>query len=207
MIEELRTIAAMTFIAVVMLWVTRHPEEIRPLLPRRWIVEAKRMSRRDWAKCLGLIAIFTAIMLYAIPATARLTATTTKAPLVNPGVHPVYQVASVSPFLIMAISAFAVIFEEWIFRGIVLKKLARRFVSDVNSRWGKRVRVLCVLSVSSLLFGLFHLISQGTYFYAFVPPTVAGWFLGAAYLHGGLKVATPAHIGYNWIRLILVFLV
>lgn len=196
----------MTFIAVVMLWIMRHPGEIRPLLPRRWIKEAKRMSRRDWAKCLGLIVIFTAIMLYAIPATTRITASATKAPLVDTGVHPVYRVASISPFLIMAISAFAVIFEEWIFRGIVLKKLARRFASDANSRWGRRVRVLCVLSVSSLLFGLFHLISQGTYFYAFVPPTIAGWFLGAAYLEGGLKVAVPAHISYNWIRLALVFL-
>jgi len=203
MIMELRTIAAMAFMAAVLLWIARHPEEIRPLLPRRWIGEAKRMGRLDWAKCLGLIAIFTVLMLYAIPEATHITASATEAPLVDPGVHPVYQVASASLPLIMAIAAFAPIFEEWLFRGILLRKLA----SKTSGKRHKRIRIMGALALSSVLFGLFHLINQGTFLFAFIPPTVAGWFLGAAYLQGGLKVSAPAHIGYNWIRLILVFLV
>ena len=193
MIEQLRTIAAMAFVGGVLLWVIRNPSETRALYPTQWIREAKLMKRGDWAKCLGMIAIFTAVLLYAIPVAGRLTMAATKVPLVDPATHPVYQAASLSLPLLMALVVLGVVFEEWLFRGVLLRKLVR---------FGR----LRALALSSIVFGLFHLIDPGSYPFAFIPPTVAGIFLGAAYLKGGLKVAVPAHIGYNWIRLVLVFL-
>jgi len=81
---------------------------------------------------------------------------------------------------------FLAVFEEWIFRGILLEEFARR----------GRSRSVGVLA-SAFVFSLFHLSNPGTYPIFAVPAMVAGILLGICYLLGGLAGVVFTHCAYN----------
>ncbi|MGC8817669.1 MAG: CPBP family intramembrane glutamic endopeptidase, partial [Candidatus Hadarchaeum sp.] len=84
------------------------------------------------------------------------------------------------------------IFEEWIFRGILLEEISLRTKS----------RVLGVLA-SALAFGFFHLSNPGTYPALAIPLTLGGALLGACYLVNGLAGSILSHILYNFLILVV----
>jgi membrane protease YdiL (CAAX protease family) len=84
------------------------------------------------------------------------------------------------------------IFEEWIFRGILLEEASRR----------TRSRLLGVV-ISALAFALFHLSNPGTYPAYTIPLVAGGILLGACYLRVGLGGAIISHCAYNSILMVM----
>ena len=191
MLETLRTLATLAFIGGFAWWLSCHKRELRRIDPRCWVDDAKRMDEHDWGKFVGLACVFALLLFVLVPHAAWFTESTTGVRLVDPEQHPITQVARVSWYLLVGLMVLAVVFEEWLFRGILLERL-RRF--------GRFPAVM----LSAFAFGLFHLLNTGTFFYAFIPPTVAGLVLGCAYLAGGLKVSALAHMGYNGVLFLVL---
>jgi len=193
-IEIIRFIGAMCFVGFMGFWLARHKEALSLLSPRRAWGEAKRMSRRKWLSLAFYSTVFIGISLLVIPLVANFLVSTVGQPLTDPREHPVTITAATSIPLAFFLMGTLPIFEEWIWRGILLERLRRR-----------RPIIIAIL-LSTLGFGFCHLLNSGTYFWAFVPPVVAGFIFSMAYLKGGLKCAIISHSGYNLIALALVFL-
>lgn len=191
-IEIVRFAGALCFVAVVGFWLARHKEELLKLSPRRAWREAKRMGRREWVRLLAYSAAFIGVALLVIPLVAGWLVST-GAPLTSEE-HPVVQTASISLPLAFLLMGVLPVFEEWLWRGIVLERLR------------KRIPVLNAVLISAFGFGLFHLLNAGTYLWGFIPPVVAGFIFSIAYLMDGLKCASLTHIGYNETALVLAFL-
>lgn len=107
-------------------------------------------------------------------------------PVVNPEEYPFVGLEERYPWVLLLIVNILPIFEEWIFRGILI---------DEFITW-KRSRLGAVL-FSSLLFSIFHLSNPGTYpaFALAIFPT--SLLLGVCYLRAGLGGAVLAHNLYN----------
>ncbi len=96
------------------------------------------------------------------------------------------------PLLLLMMVNLLPIFEEWIFRGILLEEVARR----TRSKW------MGVL-VSTIIFATFHLSNPGTYPAFVIPLLGAGLLLGICYLVSGLAGAIITHNAYNSILVLL----
>jgi membrane protease YdiL (CAAX protease family) len=101
------------------------------------------------------------------------------------------KLGEISRLVLFVAISILLIFEEWIFRGILLKEIAYRS----NSKF---VGII----FSSLIFALFHLSNQGTYPAFALPLVGAGLLLRICYSFGGLAGATMAHRIYNSISTI-----
>lgn len=193
-LEIVRFAFVAVFIFVWARWLKRHREVLDMINPRLAWRSARRMRPREWGRFVGWSAVFVAIALLVIPLAAGFTMLVTGTPLTRDEEHPVTVIASASLPIAFVLLGTLPIFEEWIFRGILLGRLRRR------------IPALNALIISSVTFGLWHLTNSGTFFWAFIPPTVAGFIFGVAYLKGGLKCATLSHSSYNGIALVIAFL-
>ena len=149
------------------------------------------MRRKEWVRLITIALWFTAATL--------LVATIVGIALSEAGVelyseedYPFTTLEKEFPLLLLVAVNVLPIFEEWIFRGIILEEVARR----ARSKW------LGVV-VSTLVFAAFHLSNPGTYPAFAIPLLGAGVLLGACYLVSGLAGAIITHNAYNTI---LVFL-
>jgi len=95
------------------------------------------------------------------------------------------------PLLFLTVNILP-IFEEWVFRGILLEEVSRR----------ARSRLLGVL-ISALVFALFHLSNPGTYPAYAIPLVAGGILLGVCYLLVGLGGAIISHCAYNSLLMIM----
>jgi len=193
-IEVARFIATACFIAVVGFYLARHKDALKLINPwRAWRI-TKKMKRREWVRLILCSTILIAVLLAVVPFSAWFIESVTQQPLVNVEDHPVTIVSSISVPLTFCLMMILPIFEEWIFRGILLRGLR------------KRIPLLNAIIVSSICFGIFHLFNSGTYFWAFIPPTIAGFIFSIAYLKGGLGGAVLTHSMYNGIVLTIMFI-
>lgn len=174
--------------------VVLRPSYLERIRPRHWLPIARRMRRREWVRLILIALAFTAATLVV--------ATIVGQALQGAGVqlysreeYPFTALEEQYPWLLLIVVNVLPIFEEWIFRGIILEEVARR----ARSKW------LGVV-VSTLVFAAFHLSNPGTYPAFVVPLLGAGLLLGACYLRSGLAGAIITHNAYNSILVILPLL-
>ena len=113
-------------------------------------------------------------------------------PLISPEEYPLTGIEQDYPIITLVIINVLPIFEEWIFRGIIIDEVIRR----------RRSRLLAV-TVSALVFAFFHLSNPGTYLGFAISLIPASLLLGACYLYTGLGGAILAHDSYNTILLVI----
>lgn len=89
------------------------------------------------------------------------------------------------PLYFVIITVFP-IFEEWIFRGIILEEIRIRF----SSNW-------IALALSTVIFAAFHLTNPGMLLPSLIVYTVGGFILGLGYIWGGLSTSITIHVLYN----------
>lgn len=192
-VEVARLVGTMAVVAVFGFWLSRHKEELKQLSPARAWKALKGLGVFGVVKLVALSFVFIGLALFLIPISAAFLEATSGQPLSNDAEHPVAVTASFSLPLLYVFMTVLPIFEEWLCRGIVLRRLAKR-------------NLLLGVVVSSFVFGFMHLLNSGTYILAFIPPALAGFVFAGAYLAGGLGCAVLAHSGYNVIALSLIFL-
>jgi membrane protease YdiL (CAAX protease family) len=135
------------------------------------------LERIAWVSAFGL-----AIGLLLFP---RLDALSASIGPVIDETHPQVAIYRVAPALLLLVVALMPVFEEWLFRGCLM-----RLLEDKKGP-------LIALLASSALFGLFHTVQPGAYPLAFISPFFAGLVFGWCYLAQGLTSAVAAHSGYN----------
>lgn len=112
--------------------------------------------------------------------------------ILDPQEYPLISLQEHYPLFLLIIVNVLPIFEEWIFRGIIIDELMTR-------RWNQWKAVL----ISAILFSLFHLSNPGTYLAFSLAILPAGILLGWCYLKAGLGGAILAHDLYNTFLVIL----
>ena len=165
--------------------VVLRPRYLERLRPRSWRRMIKLMDRWDWQRLLCIAIIFAGSAFFLILfVEAGIDAMGWR--LYSEEEYIFTKLEKISwPALLVTVNILP-IFEEWIFRGILLEEIALRSRS-------KFVGVL----LSSLIFAAFHLSNPGTYPALAVPLVGAGFLLGACYLLSGLAGAIIAHNAYN----------
>jgi len=165
--------------------VVSNPFHLERIRPRYWLGAARRMKRRQWVRLLTIALWVTAISLIVTDILTILF-TQAGAPLVNPEEYPFTQVQQEYPWMVLIVANILPIFEEWVFRGILMDEIIR---------W-KHSKALAV-GLSSLLFAAFHLSNPGTYLSFVVTLIPASILLGLCYLKVGLGGSIVAHNAYN----------
>jgi membrane protease YdiL (CAAX protease family) len=195
MIEVVRAIGWGLFAGGLFVWLMRHREDAQ-VLSLRYVWRAfHKMDLRAWSNLFLRVCGIIFIASLIIPLVADVTADLTRGPLIDPSEHPVPVLIRNTPWFVVFVSLTILpVFEEWVFRGIVLERLKHR-------------GVFRAAFISAFGFGLVHLLNTGTHFWAFVPPVVMGFLLGWIYLHDGLKGSILAHSGFNGFQFILLYLV
>jgi len=170
--------------------VVRRPYYLERLRPRFWWPIVRKMRQLEWSRLLAIalalatLALFLALVIGWVVQdkmgwelySEEFIFTEEKIPL---------------PLLFLIINLLP-IFEEWVFRGILLEEVSRR----------ARSRSLGVL-ISALVFALFHLSNPGTYPAYAIPLVAGGILLGACYLLVGLGGAIISHCAYNSLLMIM----
>ncbi len=194
-LDILRIIVAGVILGVVIgRLVARRPSHLGRLRPRYWRAVMRKMKRRHWVRLLTVALWVTAasiVMSFVIGTLLQQAQVQTY----SPEEYPFTVIEKDYPWLLLIAVNVLPIFEEWIFRGVMVDELMR---------W-RRSKLLAVV-VSTLVFAGFHLSNPGTY-PAFVLPLIpAGLLLGACYLKTGLGGAIIAHNAYNtFLVLVTVF--
>ena len=168
------------------------PYHINRMRPKFWMRAIKKMKRRDWLALLGISLVLALVTYYVIEyfsiAIERVWA------LYSPQEYVFQAIEESYPILLAIIVLTVPIFEEWIFRGILLNEFSRYL----------RSRSIGV-ALSALLFALFHLSNPGTYPAAVLPLFLGGILFGICYLRVGLGGAIICHSTYNLIILLNEF--
>jgi hypothetical protein len=170
--------------------VVLRPHYLEQIRPRSWVPRVRSMRRQEWLRLISIAFIFTAATLVM--------ATVVGGVLRGAGVelysreeYPFTALQEQYPLLLLVVVNVLPIFEEWIFRGILLEEVAQR----TRSKW---IGVV----VSTFLFAAFHLSNPGTYLAFAVPLLGAGLLLGACYLVSGLAGVIITHNAYNSILVV-----
>lgn len=149
------------------------------------------MRRKEWVRLISIALWFTvATLVVAIIAGVVLSEAGVE--LYSEEEYPFTALEEQYPLLLLVVVNVLPIFEEWIFRGILLEEVARR----ARSKW-------LGVGISALVFAAFHLSNPGTYPAVMIPLIGAGLLLGACYLISGLAGAIITHNAYNTILVIL----
>lgn len=158
--------------------VVDRPRYLEMLRPRSWLPRIRKIGGKDWLRFAAIIGIFAAMAYFVVIDVEVIIYKTTGWQFVGPG----YVFPKLPFLLLIVIVTVLPVFEEWIFRGILLEEISRK----------SRSRLIGLVS-SSLIFGLFHLTNPGMLLASVIPMTVAGLILGSCYLLGGLGVAILSH--------------
>lgn len=171
--------------------VVLRPHYLERMRPRYWIPRARSMRRKEWVRLISIALWFTvATLVVAIIAGVVLSEAGVE--LYSEEEYPFTALEEQYPLLLLVVVNVLPIFEEWIFRGILLEEVARR----ARSKW-------LGVGISTLVFAAFHLSNPGTYPAVMIPLIGAGLLLGACYLISGLAGAIITHNAYNTILVIL----
>lgn len=164
--------------------VLEKPDYLKIINPRIWIYNIKDNDLRHWILKF-LIGILFACLTYIIISLLLELTTPFLGPIMTED-NIFTQVAGVSPILLYASITILPVFEEWIFRCVLLEEISKWR----NSKWWG-------LILSSIIFAVFHLSNPGTLHVAIIPLFAGGILLGTCYLASGLMPAILAHIIYN----------
>ena len=171
--------------------IVQRPSYLDRIRPRTWVGKIKLMGRWEWVRLLSIGAIFTGLAFFwVLFASWGLYALGWE--LYSEEEYVFTKLKEFSWLALLVTVNVLPIFEEWIFRGILLEEIALRSRS-------KMVGVL----LSSLVFAGFHLFNPGTYPAFALPLVGAGVLLGACYLLSGLAGAILAHNAYNTIVVLI----
>jgi len=111
--------------------------------------------------------------------------------------HPQFRIASVSPWVLLAIVIPLAVVEEWIFRGWLLNRLLMR------SNW----KTWNAITAAAGFFAFMHIFNPGTGWLGLLSPFAAGIIFGYAYLRAGLACSAFVHGGFNsYVVLMMVML-
>lgn len=179
----------MAFLAGLAVWLHRHPEDLKPLSVRLWLRSVRKMSATEWTSWIWFTLVFAAIAYLVVPALAVKAVQTTGVSLIDPNTYTVSTLQRRSLLWMMVpILPVVVIAEEWVFRGIIQRRLGRR----------KIVGVL----FGALSFAAYHLISGGMLWPSLIPTFGGGLIFGIAYIAGGLKLSVSSHLAYDYMILL-----
>jgi membrane protease YdiL (CAAX protease family) len=165
--------------------VVGRPHYLERLRPRLWLSVAKQMNVLDWLKLL-LIAVAFAVGAVITVGWVGYLVEGAGLPLYSPEEYIFARLERASPIGMFVTINILPIFEEWVFRGILLEEIG----------WRTRSRLLGIL-LSSIIFAAFHVSNPGTYPAAVIPLMVGGVLLGICYMLGGLASAIVCHCVYN----------
>lgn len=171
--------------------VTLRPSHIDRLRPRFWRAAMQKMKRRDWVRLIT-IALWVAAASLLISAVIGELLRQAEIPTYSPEEFPFTAIERDYPWLVLMAVNLLPIFEEWVFRGILI---------DEFVRW--RGSKLLAVALSTIIFALFHLSNPGTYLGYVIPLIPAGLLLGFCYLKTGLGGAIIAHNSYNTFLVII----
>jgi membrane protease YdiL (CAAX protease family) len=149
------------------------------------------MRQLDWSRLFAIAIAFAALSLFSALAIGWLIRDKIGWELYSEEEF-IFTEEKLSLPLMFVIVNLLPIFEEWIFRGILLEEASRR----------TRSRLLGVV-ISALAFALFHLSNPGTYPAYTIPLVAGGILLGACYLRVGLGGAIISHCAYNSILMVM----
>ncbi|MGQ9788115.1 MAG: lysostaphin resistance A-like protein [Candidatus Hadarchaeaceae archaeon] len=174
--------------------ILRRPYHLERLHPRSWSPVVRGMSLGRWLLLLtialsvaSLSLILSMMMGYVLLQSGIETVSFEEYPFVS--LERDYPLATLLLVNILPI------FEEWIFRGVIM---------DEVIRW-RGSRTLAVL-ISAILFSAFHLSNPGTYPAIVVSMLPASLLLSICYLYTGLGGAILAHNFYNTLLMVIGFL-
>ncbi|GEM_PF-562189 len=171
--------------------VALRPSYVDRLRPYHWLGAAHRMKRSDWARFITTVLL---VFVASLIASEVISTFLQKAgiPTYSPEEFPFTAMERDYPWLVLIAVNLLPIFEEWVFRCILIDELVR---------W-RGSKILAVV-LSTVLFSLFHLSNPGTYLGYTVPLIPAGLLLGLCYLRTGLGGAIIAHSSYNTFLLLV----
>lgn len=169
--------------------VAENPRYIELFRLRFWVSSAKEADKRRWMRFISLAVIFAGLAFFLVGYVSNIVAS--RWMLYSKEEYVFVKIARISLPLLFASVTLLPILEEWIFRGILLEEIARRW----KSRWW-------ALAISSVIFAIFHLSNPGTFPAAVIPLTFGGLILGGSYLAGGLATAILCHSLYNVILIL-----
>ncbi|MEW6222542.1 MAG: CPBP family intramembrane glutamic endopeptidase [Candidatus Hadarchaeota archaeon] len=165
--------------------VASRPFHLERLRPRFWLRAARRMKKSQWVRLIT-VALWVAAASLVITNIISNYFYQIGTPLVNPEEYPFTQIQQDYPWLVLIAANILPVFEEWVFRAILIDELIRR----------GRSKAFAVFS-SSLLFAAFHLSNPGTYLPFVLTLVPSSILLGICYLKVGLGGALFAHNSYN----------
>ena len=172
--------------------IATRPHYINRMRPKVWMRAIKKMSRRDWLVLLAISLVLALVTYYLIEYSS--VALEKVWAMYSPQEYVFQAIEESYPVLLAIIVLTVPIFEEWIFRGILLDEFSRRL----------RSRSVGV-ALSAFFFALFHLSNPGTYPAAVLPLFLGGVLFGICYLRVGLGGAIICHSTYNLIILLNEF--
>ena len=163
----------------------------------------KRQDLLDWIVGIGIGGLTYAVPTAAFLVLGRATLTTKPADSIG-GPPVILAVVSVATVGFLA----QVGFEEFVFRGVMIKNFAEGIATR---RLSKTWSVVLAMIGSSVIFGVFHVVRQGgggvegRSFQLVVTSTMLGILLGAGYIFSGrLSIPIGIHLGHNlWPALLL----
>ncbi|MEM2889825.1 MAG: CPBP family intramembrane glutamic endopeptidase [Candidatus Hadarchaeum sp.] len=171
--------------------IVRRPYHLERLRPRSWLPGVKRMDLKRWLVLLTIslsVAFLSLVFSLAIGSILQHSGIET----VSPQEYPFVSIERDYPWLALLLVNILPIFEEWIFRGVIMDELIR---------W-RRSKLLAVLT-SALLFSAFHLSNPGTYPAIVISMLPASLLLSMCYLYTGLGGAILAHNSYNTVLVVI----
>jgi len=171
--------------------VALRPSYVDRLRPYYWLSAAHSMKRSDWVRLITTVLWVLAASLIA-SAVIGTFLQEARIQTYSPEEFPLTAMERDYPWLVLIAVNLLPIFEEWVFRCILIDELVR---------W-RRSKVLAIV-ISTVLFSLFHLSNPGTYLGYAVPLIPAGLLLGLCYLRTGLGGAIIAHNSYNTFLLLI----
>ena len=171
--------------------VVPRPQYLERIRPRYWVPQARSMRRDEWVRLITIALWFTAATLI-VAGIVGMVLSGAGVEMYSEEEYPFTTLEKQYPLLLLVVINVLPIFEEWIFRGILLEEVVRR----TRSKW-------LGVGVSTLIFAAFHLSNPGTYPAFAIPLIGAGLLLGACYLVSGLAGAIITHNAYNTILVIL----
>lgn len=186
MFDILRVLAAGLVLGLIVgKLVIQRPYQIERLRPRHWRKVARLMGRKQWIRLFAIALSVTAVslILSTIVGAALQQA---GVQVVSPEEYPFTSIERDQPLIVLAAVNILPIFEEWVFRGVIIDEVIRR-----------RKSKLLAVAFSAVLFAAFHLSNPGTYPAIIISMLPASLLLGACYLYTGLGGAILAHNAYN----------
>ena len=165
--------------------VVRNPYHLKRLRPTYWRSVMRKMKRRHWVRLLT-IALWVAAASFIASALMGELLVRAEVPVVSPEEYPFTMIERDYPLLVLVAVNVLPIFEEWVFRGIIMDEIIR---------WRKS-KLLAVVA-SAIIFSSFHLSNPGTYPAFAISLIPASLLLGVCYLYTGLSGSIIAHDLYN----------